>query len=136
MKVSELAQRTGVSVHRLRRYEEQGLIRAERSGSGYREFAERTLREVVFIAMSRDLGFSLKQIADTLPRYRGGTLSVDEMVQHMRERIAEVDAVIAEQRVLRKKLVSHIAWLHKRRHALAQRPPAKAAWPSPRKERR
>jgi MerR family copper efflux transcriptional regulator len=136
MKVSELAQRTGVSVHRLRRYEEQGLIRAERSGAGYREFAERTQREVIFISMSRDLGFSLKQIADTLPRYRGGSLTFDEMVQHMRERIAEVDAVIAEQRVLRKKLVSHIAWLHRRERELAQRPPSKASWPSTRRKDR
>jgi MerR family copper efflux transcriptional regulator len=114
MKVSELAQLTGVSVHRLRRYEAQGMLRAERGDSGYREFAERSVREVIFISMSRDLGFSLKQIADTLPRYRAGTLTIDEMVLHMRERMAEVDAQIAEQRALRKKLSSHIAWLQKR----------------------
>ncbi|RYF55534.1 MAG: MerR family DNA-binding transcriptional regulator, partial [Comamonadaceae bacterium] len=53
MNISELAQRTGVSVHRLRRYEAAGLIRAERSASGYRQFADSTLREVVFIAMGR-----------------------------------------------------------------------------------
>jgi MerR family copper efflux transcriptional regulator len=128
MKVSELAQRTGVSAHRLRRYEAQGLISAERSGSGYREFGERTLREVIFISMSRDLGFSLTQIADTLPRYRAGTLTIDEMVLHMRERIGEVDAVIAEQRALRKKLVSHIAWLKKRKPVTPASP-----WPRSRK---
>ncbi|MBC7995979.1 MAG: MerR family transcriptional regulator [Rhizobacter sp.] len=139
MKVSELAQLTSVSAHRLRRYEEQGLLRAERGPSGYREFGEHTVREVIFISMSRDLGFSLKQIADTLPRYRSGSLTFDEMVHHMRTRIAEVDAAIAAQRELRKKLVSHIAWLQKRKNkrkrSLAQRPPAKSAWPSTRKER-
>ena len=56
MKVSELAQRTKVSVHRLRRYEAMGLIIAQRDTSGYREFTDRTVREVIFIAMSRDLG--------------------------------------------------------------------------------
>ncbi len=131
MKVSELAQRTGVSVHRLRRYEAQGLIRAERSAAGYREFSERTVREVIFISMSRDLGFSLAQIGGTLPRYRGGTLTIDEMVDHMRERIAEVDTLIAEQRALRKTLVSHIAWLKKRKQA-----PTRPPWPATRKASR
>lgn len=125
MRISELARRTGVSTHRLRRYESLGLIRAERSSGGYREFDERTAREVVFISMGRDLGFSLKTLADSLPRYRAGTLTVGEMIFTMRRRIAEVDAAIAEQRALRRKLVSHIAWFEKKR-----RPP-KAA-PAPR----
>lgn len=129
MKVSELAQKTGVSAHRLRRYEELGLIHAERGGSGYRQFAERTVREVIFIAMSRDLGFSLKDIGETLPRYRTGTLTFDEMVDLMRGRIAEIDQHIAAQRAVRKKLVLHIAWLEKRKREFAKRKPEKA--PSP-----
>ncbi len=115
MKVSELARRTGVSTHRLRRYEELGLLHSERTGAGYRDFAERVVREVVFIAMSRDLGFSLKDVGETLPRYRAGTLTFDQLVELMRGRIAEVDEQIAAQRAVRKKLVSHIAWLEKRK---------------------
>jgi MerR family transcriptional regulator, copper efflux regulator len=137
MKVSELAKRTGVSVHRLRRYEDAGLIRAERLASGYREFGERTVREVVFLSMGRDLGFSLKDLAETLPRYRAGTLTFEQMVDFMQGRIAEVDASIAEQRALRKRLVSHIGWLRKREQEFKQRQAAKpaSAWPRPRKER-
>jgi DNA-binding transcriptional MerR regulator len=130
--VSELAQRTGVSAHRLRRYEEQGLILAERKTSGYREFSERTVREVIFIAMGRDLGFSLKELSETLPRYRAGTLTFEQMIDAMRERIVEVDAQIAAQRALRKKLVSHIAWLHKRQREWAQHRKDKPASPWPR----
>jgi DNA-binding transcriptional MerR regulator len=135
MRVSELAQRTSVSAHRLRRYEELGLIRAERSGSGYREFAERTVREVIFIAMSRDLGFSLKDIGETLPRYRAGTLTFDQMVDLMRGRIADIDQQIAAQRAVRKKLVLHIAWLEKRKREFAKRAHRKtsSAWVPTRK---
>jgi MerR family transcriptional regulator, copper efflux regulator len=133
MRVSELSRRTGVSAHRLRRYEAQGLIRAARGGSGYREFAEHTLREVVFIAMGRDLGFSLKELADTLPRYRAGTLSIDQMVGAMRDRIADVDREIAERRALRKKLVAHVAWLEKRRLDAGRK---KSPWPASRKAMR
>lgn len=135
MKVSELAQRTGVSAHRLRHYEELGLLRAQRSGAGYREFGERTVREVVFIAMSRDLGFSLKEIAETLPRYRAGTLTFDQLIDIMRDRIGEVDAQIAQQRAVRKKLVDHIAWLEKRKReaALREPKPRPSPWPTARK---
>ena len=133
MKVSELAQRTGVSAHRLRRYEAQGLIRAERGRSGYREFAERTVREVVFIAMGRDLGFSLDELGDTLPRYRAGTLTIAQMIEGMRERIAAVDREIAERRALRRKLVEHIAWLEKRGPEAAKKA---SPWPTPRKASR
>ena len=134
MRVSELAERTGVSAHRLRRYEAQGLIRAERGGSsGYREFAERTVREVVFIAMARDLGFSLKELADTVPRYRAGTLTIDQMIDGMRERIEGVDREIAERRALRKKLVAHIAWLEKRRPDAGKKT---STWPTARKASR
>ena len=58
MKVSDLAKQTGVSTHRLRRYDELGRIHAQRTVSDYREFADRVVREMTFIAMSRDLGFS------------------------------------------------------------------------------
>jgi MerR family copper efflux transcriptional regulator len=127
MRISELSRRSGISAHRLRRYETLGLIRAERTTGGYREFAERTLREVVFISMGRDLGFSLKTLAESLPRYRAGTLTIDEMIFTMRRRIDEVDALIAEQRALRRKLVSHIAWFEKKRRPA----PAEPAPPSP-----
>ena len=130
MKVSELAARTKVSAHRLRRYEAMGLIVAQRNASGYREFTDRTVREVIFIAMSRDLGFSLKDVGETLPSYRVGTLTFDQMVALMQTRIAEVDAHIAAQRAVRAKLVSHIAWLKKRKREFAKRAADKTG-PSP-----
>lgn len=138
MKVSELARRTGVSAHRLRHYEGLRLIRAERTESRYREFSESVVREVVFISMSRDLGFSLKEIGETLPQYRAGTLTFDQLIEIMRDRIVEVDEQIAEQRVLRKKLVSHIAWLEKRKREFGKREQAEKSspWPTTPKSKR
>ncbi len=114
-----------------------GLIRAERCEAGYRQFAERTTREVTFIAMGRDLGFSLKGLAEVLPRYRAGTLTFDQMVERMRDRIAEVDRELVAQRALRKKLVSHIAWLEKRKREFGEREHGKPAlpWPTTRKSK-
>lgn len=120
MNISELAQRTGVSVHRLRRYEAAGLIRAERSASGYRHFANSVVREVVFIAMGRALDVPLPVLAELLPRYRAGTLRLDQLAERLRERVAQVDAVIATQHALRRRLVEHIAWCERRQAASAQ----------------
>ena len=61
MQISELAQQGSVSVHALRHYERLGLIHPDRRANGYRDYPARMRREVVFIAMSRQLGFSLPQ---------------------------------------------------------------------------
>ncbi|HSV51440.1 MAG TPA: MerR family DNA-binding transcriptional regulator [Burkholderiaceae bacterium] len=111
MQISELAQRTGVSVHALRHYERLGLINPARRLSGYRDYPESMRREVVFIAMSRKIGFSLKAIGQRLPAYRAGQLTFDEMVLAMQERVAEIDLQIAGLQDQRRDVVSHIAWL-------------------------
>ncbi|MDO8441334.1 MAG: MerR family DNA-binding transcriptional regulator [Polaromonas sp.] len=91
MQISELAQRTGVSVHALRHYERLGMLLPTRRSSGYREYTEAMRREVIFIAMSRKVGFSLKAIAAQLPAYRAGRLGIDQMVESLLARIIEID---------------------------------------------
>ncbi|MDM0115313.1 MerR family DNA-binding transcriptional regulator [Variovorax sp. J22R133] len=125
MKVSELSLATGVSVHRLRRYEEIGLLKATRKPSGYREFEARAVRDVIFVSMARELGFSLAQLQDWLPRYRAGTLRFDDLREEFDRRIVAVDAEIEALRRLRKKLVDHIAWVQ-RQKAAARRKAASA----------
>mgnify|MGYP000069419890 FL=1 len=111
MQISELAQSTGVSVHALRHYERLGLIQPPRSPSGYRNYPESMRREVIFIAMSREIGFSLKAIADILPSYRAGRLTWDTLTDAMQARIAEIDRQINLLQVQRQKVVKHIAWI-------------------------
>ena len=64
MRISELSAKTQVSVHRLRRYEAAGFIASQRSPNGYRFYDEKTVRLVVFIAMSRAMSFSLPLITE------------------------------------------------------------------------
>jgi DNA-binding transcriptional MerR regulator len=133
MKISELAQRTGVSAHALRHYERLGLIAPERQPNGYRDYPEAMRREVIFIAMSRRIGFSLKSIAQNLPAYRAGRLGFDEMAQAMRERIAEIDGEVQALQAQRAQVVEHIAWLHEQKaNAQARRQAGPAAKPWPR----
>lgn len=134
MQISELADRTGVSVHALRHYEKLGLLLPARRPSGYRDYSEAMRREVVFIAMSRRIGFSLKAIAAQLPAYRSGRLTFEDMLQAMQARVADIDAQILSLKTQRRAVVEHIAWMKKRqREHLAQQAqastqPARPPW--------
>lgn len=138
MQISELSQRTGVSAHALRHYEKLGLLQPARRASGYREYTDAMRREVVFIAMSRSIGFSLKAIAAQLPAYRAGRLTFEQMVEAMQARVAEIDGEIDKLKTQRRAVVSHIAWMHEQQRAYeakkAQRQSTaqngKAPWPS------
>jgi len=135
MLISELAARSGASAHALRHYEKLGLIRAERSAGGYREFSDGVVREVTFIVMGRRIGFSLKEIGEWLPAYRSGRLTTEQMIEALQQRIAQIDAQMAQQRVQRGQLVAHIAWFKKRarRQRAASASAPAAPWPSTRK---
>lgn len=110
MRISELSAKTHVSVHRLRRYEADGLIESKRLSNGYRECDEKTVKHVIFIAMSREMGFSLPMIAEYLPRFKAGKLSAQDMIEGILARVAEIDQLMTVQQALRKKLMDHIVW--------------------------
>jgi DNA-binding transcriptional MerR regulator len=114
MRISELSAKTQVSVHRLRRYEADGLIDSQRLANGYRVYDEQTVKHVIFIAMSREMGFSLPFIAEYLPRFKTGKLSAKDMIEAIHGRVADIDQVIAQHQALRKKLIDHIGWFENR----------------------
>ena len=118
MRISELSTKTQVSVHRLRRYEAAGLIASQRLSNGYRDYDEKTVRHVVFIAMSRELGFSLPFIAEYLPKFQSGKLTPQDMIEAIHQRVADIDKLMVEHQALRKKLIDHIGWFETQRRKL------------------
>lgn len=64
MRVSELAERSGVAATTLRYYEERGLLPAQRSPAGYRLYDERSLDRLVFITTAKRLGLDLEEIGE------------------------------------------------------------------------
>ncbi|MBE3001531.1 MerR family transcriptional regulator [Nocardiopsis sp. HNM0947] len=64
MRVSDLAERSGVPATTLRYYEERGLLPAQRSPGGYRLYDERSLDRLVFITTAKRLGLALDDIAE------------------------------------------------------------------------
>lgn len=67
MNISEAAKSVGLSPKQIRDYEKNGLLQpAARSLAGYRHYEEKDLERLRFIRHSRDVGFSLQQIAQLL----------------------------------------------------------------------
>ena len=67
MNISQAAKLPGLSAKQIRDYEKRGLLKAgTRTLSGYRYYEENDLARLRFIRHSRDVGFSLQQIAQLL----------------------------------------------------------------------
>lgn len=66
--INQISRRSGIAASALRYYEERGLIRSHRSGSGHRRFPRATLRLLAFIAFAQRLGMTLGEIAEQLAK--------------------------------------------------------------------
>jgi MerR family transcriptional regulator, redox-sensitive transcriptional activator SoxR len=64
--VGELARRSGVATSALRFYEDQGLIRSDRSAANHRRFARPVIRRVAFIVFAQRIGLGLEEIGREL----------------------------------------------------------------------
>lgn len=67
MRIGELSERTNTPRRLLRYYEEQGLIAADRSPNGYREYDERFVDRVMQIRGLLDAGLPTRIIKQILP---------------------------------------------------------------------
>ena len=66
--ITEVSRRSGVASSALRFYEERGLIRSQRAGSGHRRYPRDVLRRIAFIVFAQKMGLSLEEIGVELAR--------------------------------------------------------------------
>ncbi|ACV77357.1 MerR family transcriptional regulator [Nakamurella multipartita] len=112
MRIGEAARRAGTTTRALRFYESQGLLDADRSANGYREYDERDVRVVVEIRSLQAEGLSLEETRPFVECLRAGHDASDscadsfEMYSH---KLAEVDAQIERLQAIRAALLTRQA---------------------------
>src|SRR6266545_2095438 len=70
--ISEVSRRSGVAASALRFYEEKGMIKSERAGSGHRRYPRAVLRRIAFIVFAQRIGMTLEEIAAELAKLPNG----------------------------------------------------------------
>jgi MerR family redox-sensitive transcriptional activator SoxR len=97
--IGEVSRRSGVAASALRFYEERGLIRSQRAGSGHRRFPRSVLRRIAFIVFAQRIGLSLEEIGEALaklppdraPTRRDWSRLSSKWTSRIDERIAELE---------------------------------------------
>jgi MerR family copper efflux transcriptional regulator len=103
--IGEAARLSGVSAKMVRHYESLGLLpRVTRTDSGYRQYTEAEVHTLRFIKRSRDLGFSMEEIAGLLGLWqnrRRASGNVRKIAQrHAQDLAQRIAAMQAMQRTL------------------------------------
>lgn len=103
--VGEAARRSNVSAKMVRHYESLGLLpTVSRTDSGYRQYTDKEIHTLRFIRRSRDLGFSMAEIAELLKLWQNRRRPSSSVKRIASEHIAALDAKMAEMTAMRKTL--------------------------------
>ena len=103
--IGEAARLSGVSAKMVRHYESLGLLpRVGRTDSGYRQYSEAEVHTLRFIKRSRELGFSMEEIAELVSLWqnrRRSSAGVKRIAQRHADELAQrIEAMQAMQRTL------------------------------------
>lgn len=116
--ISQASERTGFPPTTLRFYEQAGLVRPQRTSSGYRCYDEDQLELLAFIRRAKGFGLRLDEITELLPLVAADECApvqgrlralVDEKLENLTARIDELTAFRAELRQVAATMEAHTA---------------------------
>jgi DNA-binding transcriptional MerR regulator len=109
VQIGELARRSGLSPSRIRFYEAQGLVSADRRANGYRAYPDEALMALTIVTSAQDAGFTLDEIRRLMPgdlaQCRDGALldalraklgDIGAMQQRLARTRSQIEALIVD----------------------------------------
>ena len=111
--ITDVARRSGLPSSTIRYYDRVGLLSGSRRANGYREFDERAIDRLRFIARAKELGCSLDEIATLVTAFDEDCADVQAPLRDL------VDAKITDAQCRVAELVALTAQLQEARHTLS-----------------
>lgn len=109
MNIGEVARRAGLNSRTIRFYESIGLVGApERASSGYRDYGEKDVHRLRFVASARALGFAVEEIRQLLALYDDRERSSADVKDVVLHHVEEIDRKLNELAAMRRTLL-HLA---------------------------
>lgn len=112
LRSGQVAEAAGVNLQTLRYYERRGLLaEPDRTLGGHRQYPAETVTVLRVIKAAQRLGFSLQEVADLIDvgTHRHGRRRPDGLQSRARQKLAEVDARIADLTIIRETLHAALA---------------------------
>lgn len=97
MRISDLADATGVSIDTIRYYEKEGLLpKPPRTPGGLREYGSGAVRHLAAIRRAKALGFTLAETRELLALGTDASADASAVRQRAAQRLEETDAALSD----------------------------------------
>lgn len=109
MLIKDASLASGLPAKTIRYYESLGLIESRRADNGYRQYGNRDIERMQFLARSRTLGFSLEECRSLLDLYDDPTRASASVNALARQHLDELDDKIRELTAMKQTLIDLVS---------------------------
>jgi MerR family transcriptional regulator, copper efflux regulator len=112
MKISELVEKTGLTVHTIRFYEQVGALdtrHVRRAANNYRDYTEEAVEQLLLIKEVQAAGFTLAEFKELDKVCQTGEMVTHKATVFIRRKIEAVGAKIAELERVQEYLIGKLA---------------------------
>ena len=100
--IGKVAGRAGIGVETVRFYERQGLLlEPDRRASGYRQYGEDVVARLRFIRRAKELGFTLKEVAELLALRHDPAATRSDVREKVRAKVEDIEAKVRDLQRIR-----------------------------------
>jgi MerR family copper efflux transcriptional regulator len=105
LSIGQMARQAEVGIETVRFYERQGLLsEPARKASGYRQYTEDAVIRLRFIKRAKELGFSLKEIAELIELRFDPDATCAEVKEQAQHKLIDIEARIRDLNKMKKML--------------------------------
>lgn len=94
MKIQELAEKTGLTVHTIRFYEKEGLLdnrHVQREENNYRNYSDKAIERLKLVMKFKSLGCSLAELKEVLQDHDTNTRTNQQVIEWINQKISEIE---------------------------------------------